>query len=84
MSEAAHTICNRAANEGLRALCRPIIEADLRGVELMIALESLVVGAFLMNVKLGGDEPVIDVFADRLRERMAEQRLGPILAQGRA
>lgn len=75
---------NAATTAGLRALCVPIIEAGLSTTDLLIALEGVVVGVFLVNVKLGGDEPVFDVFANGVRERLAEQRLGPLAEAGRA
>lgn len=52
-------------------------------IEMMILLESLICGCFLLIVKLGGDEPVMEVVADRVRERMAEIRLKDIEVSGR-
>jgi hypothetical protein len=52
---------------------------DLIGNEpgdLLVFAESFVVGLFLLIVRLGGDEPVLEAFTERVRERLAEQRLG--------
>ena len=53
-------------------------------VDLMILAESLVLGLFKLVVRLGGDEPVLETFTDRLRERLAQQRLGDIDTKGSA
>ena len=42
---------------------------------LLVFAESMVVGLFLLIVRLGGDEPVLEVFAEGVRQRLAEQRL---------
>lgn len=51
-------------------------------IDLLIFAESLVVGLFLLIVKMGGDEPVLSIFAEGLSERLAEQRLGPVEPEG--
>lgn len=77
---------NAAQTAALKALVGTLLEANEPefAMDALIALEGVVVGTFLMIVRLGGDEPVLDVFADRLRERLAEARLGRIQAGGRA
>lgn len=75
---------NQVAPAALRALCEPIIAAGGTGTDLLIALESVVAGAFVMAVRLGGDNIVFDVMVERLRERLAEERLSDLLPEGQA
>lgn len=75
---------NQVAPAALKALCTPIIDAGGDGIDIMVALESVVAGAFVMAVRLGGDNIVLDTLMDRVRERLAEDRLGNILPAGRA
>ncbi len=75
---------NVVAPAALHALCDPIIAGGGTGSDVLIALESVVAGAFLMAVNLGGDNIVFDVMVERLRERLAEVRLGALLPAGKA
>lgn len=75
---------NVVAPAALKALCGPIIAGGGTGGDVLIALESVVAGAFLMAVNLGGDNIVFDVMVDRLRERLAEDRLGDLVPAGKA
>jgi hypothetical protein len=72
-------------NSALRPVMRLIVSLiGAKPVDLLIFAESLIVGIFLLIVKLGGDEPVLDVFAEGVRLRLAEQRLGPLEPPGHA
>lgn len=75
---------NQIAPIALRSLCGPIIDGGGDGIDLMIALESVIAGAFLMAVHLGGDEPVLDALFDRVKERLAEKRLADLDPRGQA
>lgn len=71
------------ASERHNVATKPILQAMVEAVnadpvELLILAESLVLGVFLLSVKLGGDEIALDVFTERLRERMAEQRFSAL------
>jgi hypothetical protein len=44
-------------------------------VDLLVFTETIVVGLFMLIVKLGGDEPTLEVFTEGLRERLAQSRL---------
>lgn len=79
-------VANAAQTAALRALIGTFLEANEPefAKDALIALEGVVVGTFMMIVKIGGDEPVLDVFVERLRERLAEQRLGPLTGLARA
>ena len=46
--------------------------------DLLVFAETIVVGIFLLVVKMGGDEPVADVFIEGVKQRLAEQRLGEL------
>lgn len=83
-TDASTALCNRAAREGLKAMGRILLDAEAKPVEWMVAAESLVVGLFMMQVKVGGDAPVIEVFADRLRERVADERFRNVKPEGAA
>jgi hypothetical protein len=83
-NDASCALCNQAAREGLKAMGRILIDAGASPEEWMVSAESLVVGLFLMRVKVGGDAPVIEVFADRLRERVAEERFRNVKPGGQA
>lgn len=77
---------NRVQTQTLKTLVGGFLEANEQGMatDLLIALEGVVVGTFLMVVHLGGDEPVLDVFVERLRERLAEARLSKLKTAGEA
>ncbi len=75
---------NDVAPAALKALCGPIIEAGGTGTDLLIALESVVAGAFVMAVRLGGDNIVLDLMFERIRERLADERLGDLVPEGHA
>ena len=67
----------------------PILREILRRVgpeprELLVVAESVVVGLFLLIVKLGGDEPVLEVFAAGVAARLAQMRLGAVDPKGQA
>lgn len=83
-NDASCALCNRAAREGLRVMGRILIDAGASPEEWMVAAESLVVGLFMLRVKVGGDHPVIEVFADRLRTRMADERFRNVKPEGAA
>lgn len=79
---------SRSADRHNAAL-RPILAATLnwigpRPVDLLVFAETFVVGLFLTIVRLGGDEPVLDVFAEGVRKRLAEVRLGELDPPGQA
>jgi hypothetical protein len=63
---------NRAVMPILRAV---VDAADGDDSALIVLAESLVVGIFLLTFKLGGEAPTIEVFTQRVKTRLAEQRL---------
>lgn len=52
--------------------------------ELLVFAATMVAGLFLLIVRLGGDEPVLEVFMEDVRDRLAHARLGPIKTEGEA
>lgn len=84
MAETVHEIHNRLAGELVKQIVKPTLDAggDMKAV--LVLLESIVTGVLTVAVKLGGDEKVLDVFQDGVRQRMAEIRLGDRPAAGRA
>lgn len=73
-----------ASAAGLKAICKPIIEAGGTPVDLIIVAESVMVGIAMMVIKLGGDEPVLDLIFERAKERLAELRLKDLEVEGRS
>lgn len=74
---------NRAAPAIVESIVRPVIEAGGHPAEIMVLLESVVVGTCLAVVRLGGDNKVLDVVIERARQRLAEIRLADIDTAGR-
>lgn len=79
-----HEIHNATAGEIVKQIVRPTIEAGGQMTDVLVLLESVVVGVALVAIKLGGDEIVLDQVLAGARKRLAEQRLGPIVTAGQA
>lgn len=77
-------IHNRIAGDIVASIVKPPLEAGGQFTDVLIVLESVIVGVILMGVKLGGDEKVLDVVMERAKQRLAEQRLGGIHTEGHA
>lgn len=77
---------NEAQTAALKAMFGVLLDENDPGLhkDALIALEGVVIGTFMMVVRLGGDEPVFEVFAERVRERLAETRLSPVAPAGSA
>ena len=74
---------NRLAGQIVASIVKPPLETGGTETDVLVLLESVIVGTVLAIVKLGGDEKVLDVVVDRARERLAEIRLGSIETRGR-
>lgn len=77
------------ASDAHNAATLPILRAIIDKVganprELLVFAATMVAGLFLVIVKLGGDEPVLEVFMDDVKDRLARARLGPIVPKGDA
>ncbi len=79
-----HEIHNETAGDIVKQIVKPTLEAGGEFTDVLVLLESVVVGVVMMAVKLGGDEIVLDQVIAGAKARLAEQRLGGIEPQGKA
>ena len=77
-------IHNRDAGRIVREIVKPTLDAGGGPKDVLVLLESVVTGVLTVTVKMGGDNPVLDVFIDGVRARMAAIRLGPATTEGSA
>lgn len=77
-------IHNRTAGEIVKAIVRPPLEAGGEFTDVLVILESVIVGVMFVGVKLGGDEKVLDEVVLHVKERLAKARLGGIKPSGTA
>jgi hypothetical protein len=75
---------NRLAGEIVASIVKPPLEAGGGPTDVLVLLESVILGVTLTLVKLGGDEAVLDAVVVRVKERLAEHRLGNIRTKGTA
>jgi hypothetical protein len=68
-------IHNRDVGLLIKAVIKPTLEAGGSFFDVLVLLESIVVGVIMFGIKAGGDEHVLDVLVERIKERLAEQRL---------
>ena len=74
---------NRIAGPIVASIVKPVMDAGGSYTDVLVVLESVVVGVMLVVVKLGGDNIVLDVFFEAIRARLAKDRLEPITPRGR-
>lgn len=79
-----HQVHNQVAGDIVRQIVKPTLEAGGEMTDVLVLLESVVLGVMFVAVKLGGDEVVLDKLVEGVKRRMAEQRLGPIETKGSA
>jgi hypothetical protein len=77
-------IHNRIAGEIVKAIVKPPLDAGGGFTDVLVVLESVILGVMLVGVKLGGDEVVLDEVVLHVKERLAQQRLGGIVPAGSA
>jgi len=75
---------NRLAGEIVESIVRPPLEAGGEFTDVLVLLESVILGVVLVTVKLGGDEIVLDEVMKHVKERLAERRLGGLPPEGSA
>lgn len=75
---------NKLAGEIIATIVRPPIEAGGGMIDVLILLESVILGVMLIGVRMGGDEIVLDEVVARVKERLAELRLGDVPPAGNA
>jgi hypothetical protein len=83
-SEVQRELHNRLAGEIVASIVKPPIAAGGEFTDVLILLESVIVGVCAVAVKVGGDEVVLDVVVDGARQRLAEMRLGAVEPGGSA
>lgn len=75
---------NATAPGLVRQIVQPTLVAGGEFSDVMVLLESVIVGVMLVAVKLGGDDKVLVKLVDGVTQRMAEARLAPIAPEGSA
>lgn len=75
---------NRLAGQIVASIVRPPLETGGSETDVLILLESVILGVMLAVVKLGGDVVVLDTVIERVKERLAEQRLANLPTSGEA
>jgi hypothetical protein len=84
VSETQTEIHNRLAGQIVASIVKPPLEAGGDMTDVLVLLESVVTGVLTAVVKLGRDGPVLDLFIDGVRDRMAKIRLSDIRPAGRS
>lgn len=77
-------IHNKIVGDIVRSIVKPPLDAGGSYTDVMVVLESVVVGVVLMGVRLGGDEKVLDAMMAAAKIRLAEMRLKDIETKGKA
>lgn len=77
-------IHNQIAGPIVASIVKPPLDAGGQFTDVLIVLESVILGVMLIAVKLGGDDKVLDLVFERVKERLAEQRLSKIDPAGSA
>lgn len=65
---------NRRAGEIVEEIIRPTLEAGGSFFSVLVLLESVITGVLLFGVKDGGDDPVLAMLMQHVRDRLAEIR----------
>lgn len=77
-------IHNEMAGKIVASIVKPPLDAGGEFTDVLVLLESVVLGVMLVGVRLGGDEKVLDVLMEGVKQRLAEKRLGSIEVSGNA
>lgn len=77
-------IHNELAGRIVADIVKPPLAAGGSFTDVLVLLESVILGVMLIGVKLGGDGAVLDEVVLHVKERLAEQRLGNIEMSGSA
>lgn len=75
---------NRLAGRINASIIKPILESGGDFADVLVLLESIIFGVILTSTKLGGDEAVLDAIVQRVKERLAKERLGNLSTAGQA
>lgn len=74
---------NRIAMEVFKQITEPLTSGG-RFTDVLVILESVMVGVIFAGVKMGGDEAVLDEVVLHVKERMAAIRLRGAMPEGSA
>lgn len=77
-------IHNRNAAAIVQQIIKPTLDAGGEMTDVLVLLESVILGVMFVSVKLGGDEIVLDQVVAGVKMRLAQQRLGNLETAGRA
>lgn len=77
-------IHNRMAGEIVAWMVRPPLEAGGHVSDVLVILESVIVGVMLVVAKFGGDEIVLDEVVKNAKKRLADVRLASVETAGRS
>jgi hypothetical protein len=69
-----HEIHNQIAGPIVASIVRPVIEAGGKMTDVLVVLESVILGVMLFGVKTGGDEKVLDEVVLHVKERLSALR----------
>lgn len=84
MSEIGASIHNDEVGRLVREIMGRTLAAGGTMTDVLVLMESVLLGFVLLTVKLGGDEIVLDTLVSGVKARLAEQRLGGLPSQGEA
>lgn len=73
---------NTMAGAIIRGIVRPVLNSGGGPDDVCVLLESVIVGVIMTIVKLGGDKAVTDILFERVRARLAENRLSDVKTEG--
>jgi hypothetical protein len=71
-----------AADEIIRQIVKPTIEAGGDLIDVLVLLESVVAGTLVAITRFGGDDQVLDTLSEAVRTRMAKMRLADMSSKG--
>lgn len=80
----AEEIHNRDVGRIVESIIRPTMEAGGEFTDILVILESVIVGVLLFGVKVGGDKPVLNMLTKCVKRRLADERLNATPAKGSA
>ena len=75
---------NQIAGEIVASIVKPVWRSGGGTKDILVLLESVIAGVSLAVIKLGGDEPVLDLMVEGAKLRLAEIRLKDIDPKGQA
>jgi hypothetical protein len=75
---------NQLAGEIVKSIIRPVLDSGGRMSDVLVLLESVVLGVMLVAIKCEYSEAALDVVVERVKKRIADLHLAEIEPAGRA